>query len=116
MRARRHRHGRIHEHSRADHDVGARDQHRLEPLQLLDRRGSIRVGEETVGAPGRQHAGAHRGALAAVRLQAQDADRGESFALDEIRRAVGRPVIDDDDLVRLVASLEVSDDPLQEGR
>jgi len=74
MRERRNRYGSVDEDARADHDVGARQEHGLETLDLADRRGAVGVGEQSVGATRGEHPRAHRHALPAVAGKPQEPD------------------------------------------
>ncbi len=84
--------------ARADRDVDAAIDLRLEPGQLLDRRREVGVGHQPPLARRGQHPAAHRVALPAVGLVAQDAHEVPRRAGD-VRGGVGRAVVDDDDLV-----------------
>jgi hypothetical protein len=78
---------------------------------LLDRRRQVGVGDQHPPPLRRQHPGSHRGALAAVLRQAQDAaaTAGQGTFRDR-GRLVRRPVVDDQDLERRGGRLEVRRD------
>ena len=82
----------------SDHDVPARLDLLHQSNELSRRIGEIGVGERDGGARGRFHAGADGGSLALVLVE-DDHDVGPG-PTGLPGRAVGRPVVDDDDLDR----------------
>src|SRR5229473_2420197 len=95
--------------ARADRNVRARLDRRLEAHDLADGRGAVGIRHEPEQAPRRTHARADREALAVVRAQTMERHRRmRRLRLEHARgRVVAAAVVHDQDLVGLAPPVEV---------
>ena len=103
--------------ARCDGHRAAPMQLRAQRLDLLDRRAEIGIAEDPMLARGGEHAEADGGALAGVTLECEHLELRPGLRDGARHRqgVVGAAVVDDQDLVGFVATVEVCADSLQRG-